>query len=100
MGYILYLVSMQAMEEQGHFQLPGIVNRSLRPCIIMLKHEVMAAEKRHDNGPQVLITVSQIAINKMQVCSLSVAYVCPYHNLTSTRGSLFTTLTSENRSPT
>ena len=31
------LVSMQAMEELGHFQLPGIVYRSLR-------YEVMAAE--------------------------------------------------------
>jgi hypothetical protein len=43
-----------------------------------LKHEVMAADEWHDNGPQDLcVTVSlciQIAIAKMQLCSLSVAY--------------------------
>ena len=49
----------------------------------MLKHEVMAADKWHDNGPQDLITVClciQNAIYKMQLCSLSVAYACRYHN--------------------
>jgi hypothetical protein len=42
----------------------------------MLKHEVMLADEWHDNGPQDLATVSlciQIAINKMQLCLLSVA---------------------------
>jgi hypothetical protein len=41
------------------------------------------------NGPQDLVTVSlciQIAIDKMQLCSLSIAYVCPYHNPTVTMG--------------
>jgi hypothetical protein len=28
--WVTCLVSMQAMEELGHFQLPGIVHRSLR----------------------------------------------------------------------
>jgi hypothetical protein len=28
----------------------------------------------------------QIAIDQMQLCSLSVAYACPYHNLTTTMG--------------
>jgi hypothetical protein len=54
-------------------------------CIIMLKHKVMAAAKWHDNGPQNLITVSlciKIAIDKLQLCLLSVAYACPYHNPT------------------
>ena len=58
-------------------------------CIITLKHEVMAAHEWHDNGPQELITISlciQIAIDKMQLCSLSVAYACPYHNPTATMG--------------
>ena len=58
-------------------------------CIIMLKHEVMAADEWHDNGPQYLVTVSlciQIAVDKMQLCSLSVAYVCPYHNPTAAMG--------------
>ena len=58
-------------------------------CIIMLKHEVMAADEWHDNGSQDLITVSlciQIAIDKMQLCSLSVTYACPYHNPTTTMG--------------
>ena len=57
----------------------------------------MAADEWHDNGHQDLITVSlctQIAIDKMQLCSLSVAYACPNHNCT------VTTLTSANRSPT
>jgi hypothetical protein len=58
-------------------------------CIIMLKHEVMAADEWHDNGPQDLVMVSlciQIAIDKMQLCSLYVAYACPYHNPTATMG--------------
>ena len=36
-------------------------------CITMLKHEVMAADEGHDNGPQDLVTVSlciQIDIDK------------------------------------
>ena len=55
----------------------------------MLKHELMVADEWHDNGPQDLVTVSlciQIAINKMQLCSLSVAYACTYHNPTATIG--------------
>jgi hypothetical protein len=28
------------------------------PCIIMLKHDVMAVDEWHDNGPQDLVTVS------------------------------------------
>jgi hypothetical protein len=52
----------------------------------MLKHEVMAVDEWHDNGAH-LVTVSlciQIAINEMQLCSLSLAYACPYHNPTAT----------------
>jgi hypothetical protein len=55
----------------------------------MLKHEVMAADEWHNSGPQDLVTVFlciQIAIDKMQLCSLSVAYACPYHNPTPTMG--------------
>jgi hypothetical protein len=36
------------------------------PCIIMLKHEVMAVDEWHDNGPKDLIKISlfiQIAID-------------------------------------
>ena len=54
------------------------------PCIIMLKYKVMAADEWHDNGPQELVTVSlciQIAIDKTQLCSLSLAYACPYPGL-------------------
>ena len=57
-------------------------------CIIMVKHEVMVTDDWHNNGPQDLITVSlciQIAIDKMQLCSLSVVAV-PYHNPTATMG--------------
>ena len=55
------------------------------PCIIILKHEVIVADEWHDNGPHDLVTVSlciQMAINKMQLCSLSVASTCPYHTAT------------------
>jgi hypothetical protein len=59
------------------------------PCIIMLKRKVTAAGKWYSNGPQDLIMVSlciQNAINKIQLCLLSVAYVWPYHNPTTTIG--------------
>jgi hypothetical protein len=59
------------------------------PCIIVLKHEVMAVDEWHDNGPQDLVMVSlciQIAIDKTQLCSLSVAYAFPHHNPTATMG--------------
>jgi hypothetical protein len=71
---------MQAMEELGHFQLPDPCN--MGRCIIMLKHELMAVNEWHNNAPQDLVTLSlciQIAIDKMQLCSLSVTYSCPYH---------------------
>ncbi len=84
-------VSMLAMQELGCFQLPGIVYRSLQhgACIIMLQHEVMVVDEWHNNGPQDLVTVSlciQNAINKMHLCSFSITYACPYHNLTATMG--------------
>ena len=47
----------------------------------------MVADEWHDNGPQDFVTVLlsiQIAIDKMQLCSSSVAYACPYHNPTAT----------------
>ena len=49
----------------------------------------MKLDECHDNGPQDLVMVSlysQIAIDKMKLCSLSVAYACPYHNPTTTVG--------------
>ena len=52
-------------------------------CIITLKHEVMAVDDWQHNGPQDLVMVSlcnQIALDKMKLCSMSVAYACPYHN--------------------
>ena len=76
---------------------------NIGPCIIMLQREMMAADELPYNGVQDLVTISlciQIAIDKMQLCSLSVAYACPYHNPTTPWGTLFTTLTSANRSPT
>ena len=83
------LVSMQAMEELYHFQELCTDPCDMGPCIIMLKHEVMAADEWHDNESQDLFTVSlcnQIAIDKMQFCLLFVAYTCPYHNPTATMG--------------
>jgi hypothetical protein len=58
-------------------------------CIIMLKHGVIVVDEWHDNGPQDILMVSlciEIAINKMQLCSLSVAYACRYNNPTATMG--------------
>ena len=55
----------------------------------MLKHEAMAADEWHDNCPRGLVTVSlciQIVIDRMQLCSLSMAYASPYHNPTATMG--------------
>ena len=54
-----------------------------------LKHKVIAADDWHDNGPQDPIMISlciQFAIDEMQLCSLSIAYSCPYHNPTATMG--------------
>ena len=58
--WVTCLVSMQAMQELGCFQLPGIVYRSLQhgAVRIMLQHKVMAVDEWHDNGPQGLIMVS------------------------------------------
>jgi hypothetical protein len=44
---------MQAMELPGHFQFLELCKDpcDIRPCIIMLKHEVMAADEWHGNGP-------------------------------------------------
>ena len=69
------------------------------PCIIMLKHEVMAADEWHGNEPQDLVTVSlciQIAIDKMQNLLLM-----PAHTITLPPpwGTLFTMLTLANHSP-
>ena len=53
----------------------------------MLKHEVVATDECQNKGPQDLVTVLlciQIAIDKMELCSLSIAYACPYHNPTAT----------------
>ena len=44
------------------------------------------------SGTRQCILCNQITINKMKLCSLSVAYACPYHNST--------VLTSANRLPT
>ena len=66
--------------EPGHFQLPGIVYRSLQ-------HEAVHYHAEKWSGPQDLVTLFlciQIAINKMLLFSLSVAYACPYHNPTAT----------------
>ena len=55
----------------------------------MLKHEAIEVEEWDDNEPQDLITVSlcnQIAIDKMLICLLSIAYACPYHNPIATMG--------------
>jgi hypothetical protein len=77
------------MQDIFSFQELGTDPCDMGPCIIMLKREVMAADEWHNNGPQDLVTVSlciQITIDKMQSCSLSIAYACPYHNPTASMG--------------
>ncbi len=66
-----------------------IVYRSLQDGTILSRCNMMAVDEWHNNGPQDLVTVSlciQNAINKMHLCSLSITYTCPYHNLTATMG--------------
>ena len=52
-------------------------------------NQVIVVDEWHDNGPKDLVMVPlciQFAIDKMQLCSLSVAYAYPYHNPTITMG--------------
>jgi sorbitol-specific phosphotransferase system component IIA len=62
---LLIVVSMQAMEELGHFQLLGLITDlyDMGPFIIMLKHEVMVVDEWHNNGPRDLVTVSLLHSN-------------------------------------
>jgi hypothetical protein len=55
------------------------------PCIITLKHEAMAAGEWYDNGPWYLCAF-KLPFDQMQLCWLSVAYACPFHNPTTTMG--------------
>ena len=99
--WVTCLVILQAVEELGHFQLSRIVCRSLQHGAIHYHAEMMEADEWHDNGPQDLVMVSlciQIAIDKMQLFTMSVAYACPYHNPTAPME--HTVHTVENRSPT
>jgi hypothetical protein len=82
---------MQAMEK--NWDIFSFQELCTDPCdmgqyIIMLKHEVMAVDELYDNGPPDLMVslCIPIVIDKMQWCSLSVAYACPYHNPTATMG--------------
>ena len=68
--WVACLVSMQAMEELGHFSFQNLCTDScdMGPCIIMLKHDMMAADECQDNGPQNLVIVSmciQIATDEI-----------------------------------
>ena len=71
------LVSMQTMEELGHFQLPGIVCRSLRHGAVHYHAETCWWQI---NGTIMGLRISSqylcnpIANDKMQLCSLSVVY--------------------------
>jgi hypothetical protein len=96
---------MQAMEELGHF---GFQELCEDPCdmgsyVIMLNHEVKAADEWHTNGPQDLVTISlciQIAIDKMLLCLLTVDYAFQYHNHTAPMGHSVHNVDIKNRSPT
>ncbi len=82
-------VSMLAMQEFKMFSFQELCTdpHIMGLCIIMLQHEVMVVDEWHNNGPQDLVTISlcnQNAINKMDLCSLSITYACLYHNPTAT----------------
>ena len=67
--WVTCLVSIQDMEELGHFQLLGIVYRSLCHGAVQ-KHEVNVVYEWHYNVPQDLVMVSlciQIAKDKMKL---------------------------------
>jgi hypothetical protein len=54
------LLSMQAWKNWDIFSFQEWCTNpyNMRPCIIMLKHEVLAADEWHDNRPQDFIMVS------------------------------------------
>ncbi len=92
---VLFVSILGSLSLSGVLWLSGVMGIvslnpcNMGPCIIMLQHEVMFVDEWHNNGPQDLITVSlciQNDINKMHLCSLSITYACPYHNLTVTMG--------------
>ena len=65
--WVTCLVSMQAMEELGHFQLPGIVNILATWGCALPFWNMRWWWRMNGNGPQDLVTVSlciQIAIDK------------------------------------
>ena len=64
------------MEELGHFQLLGIVYRSLRHGAVHyhMKLDVMAGDKWHDNGPQDLAILHILTIKL-------VTFYCPQHKV-------------------
>ena len=50
---------------------------------------LLVTDTFNKNEPQDLVTVFlwfEISINKMQLCLLSLAYACSYHNPTATMG--------------
>ena len=73
-----------AGQELGHFQLPGVVYRSLRHRAVPYHAETWRDGARWMAQQWASRCVCiQIANDKMQLCSLSVAYTCPYHNPTA-----------------
>lgn len=49
--WVMCMGSVQAMQDLGCFQLPGIAYRSLQ-CVNMLQHEGVAAREWHNDGIQ------------------------------------------------
>jgi diphthamide synthase (EF-2-diphthine--ammonia ligase) len=64
--YVTCQVSMQAMEELGHFQPQELCTDHcvMGLCIIMLKHEAMAVDEWHVNRSQDLVTLISVHSNR------------------------------------
>ena len=88
-------LSMQAMVELGHFQLPGIVYISVQHMFYDI-HALSCWNMkwwRRMNDTTMGLRISskylcafKLPSIKCKLCLLSVAYACPYHNPTATMG--------------
>ncbi len=73
----------------GYLVWPPFASRSATHLLRIELIRLLIVDEWHNNGPRDLVTVSlciQNAINKMHLCSLSIAYAWPYHNPTATMG--------------
>ena len=87
MGDIQYLVSRQVMKELGHFQLPGIVYRSLETVYNKLTFNSLATALV--DIPAVSMPIAR-SLETLDICSIvlcdkiahfKLAFYCPQHKV-------------------